>query len=115
MAETAEIAQQALALIRVDYEALPAVTDPRDALQPDAPQLHPDRPNREPCSSISRYVRVRWSRGFADADIIIERTYRTADDRAWPSWSRNARWAVPAGYSGSRPSTSKEPGRFRPR
>ncbi len=37
-AETEKIAQQALELIEVDYELLPAVLDPREALQEDAPQ-----------------------------------------------------------------------------
>lgn len=40
VAESEEIARQALALIRVTYEVLPAVTDPLAALQPDAPPVH---------------------------------------------------------------------------
>src|SRR6266849_4665993 len=41
-AETAEIAEQALKLIKVDYEILPALLDPRKAMDPDAPRLHPE-------------------------------------------------------------------------
>lgn len=41
-AETEEQAEAALALIRVEYERLPVVTDPRDALRPDAPRIHDD-------------------------------------------------------------------------
>ena len=39
-ADSEEIAEAALKLIRVDYEPLPPVTDARDALKPDAPLLH---------------------------------------------------------------------------
>ena len=39
-AETEEIAHEALSLIRVEYEVLPAVFDPRDALKTDAPKVH---------------------------------------------------------------------------
>ncbi|WP_206811867.1 molybdopterin-dependent oxidoreductase [Paradesulfitobacterium ferrireducens] len=40
-ATTAKIAAQALALIKVDYELLPAVFDPEEALQPEAPEIKP--------------------------------------------------------------------------
>src|SRR5690606_19914555 len=45
-AETPEIAQEALKLIKVDYEVLPAVFDPVEAMQPGAPVIHDD-PNIE--------------------------------------------------------------------
>ena len=41
-AETAKIAEQALKLIRVEYEELPAVHSPREAILPDAPLVHRD-------------------------------------------------------------------------
>jgi carbon-monoxide dehydrogenase large subunit len=41
-AETAEAAERAAALVRVNYEELPAVFDPWTALAPDAPSLHPE-------------------------------------------------------------------------
>ena len=44
VAETVGQAQDAADLIAVDYEATPAVIDPRDALKPGAPQVHPDAP-----------------------------------------------------------------------
>lgn len=43
-AETAEIATEALGLIDVEYEQLPAVYNVEDAMEPDAPQLHDDFP-----------------------------------------------------------------------
>lgn len=39
-AETPEIAEAALRLIKVDYEPLPAVLDTEAAMRPDAPRLH---------------------------------------------------------------------------
>src|SRR5213078_71569 len=42
-AETPEIAEQALKLIHVEYEVLPALFDPRKAMEPDAPRLHPEQ------------------------------------------------------------------------
>ena len=41
-AETKQVAEEALKLIQVDYTPLPAVYDPKEALQPDAPVLHPE-------------------------------------------------------------------------
>ncbi|MDQ2684198.1 MAG: xanthine dehydrogenase family protein molybdopterin-binding subunit [Chloroflexota bacterium] len=45
VAETADIANDALDLINVDYEILPAVVDARKATEPGAPQLHENAPN----------------------------------------------------------------------
>jgi CO/xanthine dehydrogenase Mo-binding subunit len=39
-AESEEIAQEALRLIHVEYESLPAIFDPRDALKEEAPKIH---------------------------------------------------------------------------
>jgi putative selenate reductase molybdopterin-binding subunit len=39
-AETEEIAEKALELIEVEYELLPVLLDPTQAMQPDAPRLH---------------------------------------------------------------------------
>ncbi|MBV9581716.1 MAG: xanthine dehydrogenase family protein molybdopterin-binding subunit [Chloroflexi bacterium] len=41
-AETPDLARQAVQAIEVDYEELPAVFDPLEALNPDAPVLHAD-------------------------------------------------------------------------
>lgn len=75
IAETEEIAAQARKLIRVDYELLPVLTDPQDALKPDAPQLHPDKPG-----NIAEHNKIRKGdveSAWADCDIIIENTYHT--------------------------------------
>lgn len=44
VAETREIAADALELVQIDYEPLPAVTDQVAALEPTAPQLHDNVP-----------------------------------------------------------------------
>lgn len=76
VANTDELAHDALKLIKVEYAVLPAVTDPVMARQPDAPVLHPDRPD----GNLLKHIKVRHGdleAGFAAADVIVERTYRT--------------------------------------
>jgi CO/xanthine dehydrogenase Mo-binding subunit len=76
VADTNELAHDALKLIKVEYEVLPAVTDPVAARRPDAPVLHPDRPT----GNLLKHIKVRHGdleAGFAAADVIVERTYRT--------------------------------------
>ncbi len=75
VAETEAIAARALDLIEVAYEDLPVVDDPEAALAPDAPLLHPDKGS----NTIIAY-RIRKGdvdAAFAQADVIIEREYRT--------------------------------------
>ncbi|MGM0883029.1 MAG: xanthine dehydrogenase subunit D [Bacillota bacterium] len=72
-AETLAIAQQALELIEVEYEILPAVDDPELALLDDAPLLHPHG---------NALHRTAFSRGDAEEGFklcthIIEETYYT--------------------------------------
>lgn len=45
IAETKNQARDAAEKVNVEYEVLEAVIDPRDALKPGAPQLHPEAPN----------------------------------------------------------------------
>ena len=101
VADTAEIAQHALALICVDYDPLPAVTDPREALKADAIQLHPDRPG----GNLLKHIKVRQgdvAQGFAAADVIVERTYRTPmTEHAF--LEPECALAVPAGYRPAHP------------
>ncbi len=75
-ADTADIAAQALDLIEVEYEPLPVVGDPEYAHSPDAPVLHQDHPT----GNLLKHIKVRHGdieQGFAEADYIVERTYRT--------------------------------------
>lgn len=75
VAETEALAAKAAQLIEVDYEDLPAVFDPQQAMEASAPQLHPDTPN----NIIARF-RIRkgdLSAGWAKADVVVEGTYST--------------------------------------
>ncbi len=75
IAETEAIASQAVKLIEVTYEDLPAVYDMELAMQPDAPQLHADNPNNILCYYPIRKGDIEA--GFADADVIVEGFYET--------------------------------------
>jgi CO/xanthine dehydrogenase Mo-binding subunit len=75
VAETEEIAAQARDLIEVEYEDLPVLSDPLEALNPEAILLHPDR-------GSNTLVNYRIRKGnteaaFGQADVIIEGEYRT--------------------------------------
>lgn len=74
VAETSKIAEQAAALVKVEYEALPAVFDPREAMLPDAPVLHGD-------SNIIYHYKCRKGNveeAFSKCDVIIEKEYETS-------------------------------------
>ena len=79
-------AKQALKLIKVDYQVLPHVTDPDEALKPNAPLLHEDiftegiEPKPTKPSNfikIAEYGHGDVEAGFKDADVIIEKSYKT--------------------------------------
>ena len=71
-AETEEIAHEALSLIQVEYEPLPPVLDPRDALKPDAPQIH----EKGNLLSSNKLRKGDVKKGFSEAEVIMERTYQ---------------------------------------
>ena len=81
------IAEEALALIEVDYEVLPHVIDVDAAMAPDAPLLFEDMVSRgvEPAptkpSNISKRLEFKigdLDAGFASADVVIEKEFKTA-------------------------------------
>jgi len=88
-ADTEEIAEQACELIKVEYEDLPAIFDPREALKPNAPRVH-DNPADyrhppfiypEANSNVASHFRVRKGsieRGFKEADRVIENRFDQA-------------------------------------
>ena len=95
-ATSAHIAEQALKLIDVDYEVLPAVVDVLEAMKDDAPILHErlanaTNPNMRPgglrseddpgkSTNIANHFFFEAGdieKGFAEADIIVEREFRT--------------------------------------
>jgi putative selenate reductase molybdopterin-binding subunit len=82
-AETEEIAEQALKLIDVVYEPLPAVLDSQQSMQPGAPILH-DEPeyvnfaDSDPSRNLAAAIRIDIGdveKGFAEADRIYEADY----------------------------------------
>ena len=85
-ATSARAAEAALDLIDVEYELLPWVIDVEDAMKPDAPVLHdfmytagvdpkPSAPSN--IASRSGLTLGDVDAGFAQADIIIERPFKT--------------------------------------
>ncbi|HML22901.1 MAG TPA: molybdopterin-dependent oxidoreductase [Aggregatilinea sp.] len=82
-AETPEIARQALDLIEVDYELLPAIIDPECAMQDGAPIVH-DEPDTEGIydaqHNIVHHIAAEVGdvdQAFALADHVFEGEYRT--------------------------------------
>ncbi len=82
-ATTEEIAEEALDLVEVDYEVLPAVLDIESALKPDAPLVHHEFPgNIIPAGNplfgpncLKGVVTGEVEKGFADADVIADGTF----------------------------------------
>jgi xanthine dehydrogenase molybdenum-binding subunit len=91
------VAEEAAALIAVDYEVLPAVLTAQDAMREDAPILHErlmplENPNIRPGglreeddlgkgSNIANHFVYEIgdvAQGFRDAEIIVEREFHTA-------------------------------------
>jgi nicotinate dehydrogenase large molybdopterin subunit len=72
-AETPAAAEEAAELVLVEYEDLPGIFSPEDALEPGAPEIHPGG---------NRLIEWRMDRGdvdagLAQADVVVEETYRT--------------------------------------
>jgi CO/xanthine dehydrogenase Mo-binding subunit len=75
VAENEALASQALKKIVVEYEDLPIVTDPLEAMKDGSPLLHP-----ETGSNIFQHNKIRKGdveKGFEAADVVVEATYRT--------------------------------------
>jgi CO/xanthine dehydrogenase Mo-binding subunit len=84
VAESKAAAAEGARLVAVDYEDLPAVTDPRAAMAPDAPLVHdglcPDGPN------VLIHVPIHKGdvvAAFAQADVVLEGAFTT-------SWQEHA-------------------------
>jgi len=86
-AADAQIAEEALRLIEVEYETLPAVVDVLQAARPGAPLLHEGMTTRSlagtsaaPSNVASHFQHLKGDpeQGFAQADVIVEREFRSA-------------------------------------
>ena len=72
-ATTKEKAEEAAQLVEVEYEPLPTVTDPIEAMKPDAPKVHPQ-------GNILRHASVgvgNVDAAFQRATIVVENTFHT--------------------------------------
>jgi CO/xanthine dehydrogenase Mo-binding subunit len=86
-AETAAIAEEALRAIRVEYEVLEPVLDPRKAQEKGAPVIHDEPDARavipvpyEPQRNLASHVDTQVGdpdKAFAEADIVLEGEYIT--------------------------------------
>ncbi|MCC7484401.1 MAG: molybdopterin-dependent oxidoreductase [Burkholderiales bacterium] len=98
-AVTAEIAAAALERIVVEYDPLPAVLDPLEAMRPEAPLVHAPNGNVYASKVIKR---GEIDRAFAAADRVFEGRYRTQmvehvslePHVAIAAWDANARLTV---------------------
>ncbi len=79
-------AEEAIALIKVDYELLPVVSDPEAAMLPGSPLVHDDLPRYFAVTPRKSYGNVLHesgcikgdvAAGFKEADIIMEGKYST--------------------------------------
>ena len=95
-ADSLHIAEEAIALIHVDYEPLPAVFDGKEAMEPGSPILHErlytsegeffrpgglreDMDQSEPSNVASHFVFQigEPDKGFDAADVVVEREFHT--------------------------------------
>jgi xanthine dehydrogenase YagR molybdenum-binding subunit len=83
-------AEQALKLIKVEYKPLPFAVTEEKAMEEGAPQVH-DRPNVQ---KFNEYTRGNIEKGFEEADLVLERTYKTAVEIHHPAETHGsvARW-----------------------
>lgn len=81
VAENQQAAQAGAKYVKVTYEDLPAVTDPRAALAIDAPLVHQERGSNQLCHFPLR--RGDIAQGFALAEVVLEETFTT-------SWQEHA-------------------------
>jgi CO/xanthine dehydrogenase Mo-binding subunit len=86
-----DVAEEALSLISVDYEELPAVFDEAEALKPGAPLVHDPRPEQQPIfsnliqdlpggSNLCSHFKLRRGDvelGFRQADFVFEDVFRS--------------------------------------
>ena len=87
-AEDKDAAEEAISLIEVEYEELPAVFDVLEAMKPDAPVLHDNAPGYDGAPSdimapaggnvLNKltFGKGDIEKGFAEADLVLEHTFR---------------------------------------
>jgi Aerobic-type carbon monoxide dehydrogenase, large subunit CoxL/CutL homologs len=99
-ADTEQIAEQALKLVKVDWEVLPFVLDPLKALEPEAPVIHPEiaANNILPADPVGGpdvfLIKGDVDQGFADADVVLEMdtNHHNPTQGALDPWCCMAQW-----------------------
>jgi aerobic carbon-monoxide dehydrogenase large subunit len=81
-------AEDAIELIDVEYEELPAVTTLEEALADRAPKLYDDWPDNVSCRATIPKGDV--AAAFADADVVVKETFRFARQMGAPLETRGA-------------------------
>ncbi|NOY09642.1 MAG: xanthine dehydrogenase family protein [Spirochaetes bacterium] len=72
-ADSVAAAEEAIELIEIEYEEIPGVYNPLEAMKPESPKIHGD-------NNIIAQWKLRKGdvkRGFAESSVIVENTYRT--------------------------------------
>ena len=126
-AANAHIAGEALSLIDVEYEPLPAASTVEEALGPDAPILHEhwttvDRladgsPGSANVTTHDQYTHGDLDAGFKEADLVVEREFRTKSVHQgyiepqnatawWVPGDRLTIWCSSQGHFGIRDNTA---------
>jgi 4-hydroxybenzoyl-CoA reductase subunit alpha len=75
VATSLDAAEEAISKIQVDYEELPAVYDPIEAMKPGAPVIHSEVPNNVSASIRKEFGNV--VKAFRESDAIFEDTFET--------------------------------------
>jgi len=99
-AESDEIAEEALGLIDVEWEVLPFVLDPVEAMKPGAPLVHPEitKNNVMPADEVGGedvfMVRGDVEAGFAEAEHVMEvaSTHHNATHCSLDNWCCVVDW-----------------------
>lgn len=83
-------AERALELIKVDYKILPHVVTEEEARKENSPQVH-ERPNVQ---KFNDYVRGDVERGFKEADLVLQHSYKTPIEIHHPAETHSsiAKW-----------------------
>ncbi|MFO7634320.1 MAG: xanthine dehydrogenase family protein molybdopterin-binding subunit [Caldilinea sp.] len=106
VAESEAEAEAAARSVKIDYELLPVITDPFEAIAPGATPLHPysfhyPYGERDPYSNVLlEYNLIDGDivAGFAQADVIVEHTYHThAQEHAYLQPEAGVAWVRPDG------------------
>jgi xanthine dehydrogenase molybdenum-binding subunit len=101
-ATSEEIAEEALSLINVEYEELPGVFDPSEAMKPGAPIIHEGTERNIAHHIVYPFCRGNMEQGFREADCVVEETFHASKqkhcqlepDASIASWDTTGRLTI---------------------